>query len=357
LQPTSPQRPLSRLLQLALFVVGILWVITSSHVAAIASEGLTSRLNIALLQPLLQQAFWLFLLLIGFAWLGRPVLQPNSLRRANALPARPTTGQEWQRGFALGWAMALIAVLPMVILGALHPQFALGAPFWLSAAVSIPSLALAVLAVEVAFRGFLFARLIAAIGTAPATVFMALLFALFCGLQPNATPLAEASAFFAGILLSLCYLRTHALWLGWGLHFAWGLTLTVFLGLPIAGSAAYTSLVVTNATGPDWLTGGAYGPEAALFTLVVLIAAILPLYRITRTYAWEYTLAPILPMGQAVVIAPPAAHTAMEEAAAASPAPLVQILASTPAAASTLPEIQNEIKEHLRSTALPGSNE
>ncbi len=331
----------------------MLWVVTSSHVAAISSEGIASRLHLGVLQPLLQQGFWLFLLLLGFAWLGRAVLQPNSLRLANALPVRPTTGQEWQRGFALGWALALIAVLPMVLLGALHPQFALGVPFWISAAVAVPSLALAVLAVEVAFRGFLFARLIDAIGTAPATVVMAILFALFCGLQPNATPLAEASAFFAGILFSLCYLRTHALWLGWGLHFAWGLTLTVFLGLPVGGSAAYNGLVITNSTGPSWLTGGAYGPEAAAFTLLVLIAAVFPLYRITRNYAWEYTHAPILPMGQAVVIAPPSAHTAMEEAAAAKPAPLVQILASTPATASTLPEIQ----EHLRSASTPGSTE
>ncbi len=344
---------MSRLLQFALFLVGILWVVTSSHVAAIASEGITSRLNIALLQPLLQQGFWLFLLLIGFTWLSRPVLRPVNLRHANALPARPTTGQEWQRGFALGWTLALLAVLPMVVVGALHPQFALGAPFWASAAVSLPSLALAVLAVEVAFRGFLYARLIAAIGTVAATIVMALLFAIFCGLQPTATPLAEASAFFAGILLSLCYLRTHALWLGWGLHFAWGLTLTFFLGLPIDGSAAYNGLVITNTSGPNWLTGGPYGPEAALFSLVVLIVAVFPLYRITRNYAWDYTHSPILPMGQAVVIAPPAAHTAMEEAAAAKPAPLVQILATTPAAASTLPEIH----EHLQNAATSSSTE
>ena len=42
-------------------------------------------------------------------------------------------------------------------------------------------------------------------------------------------------------------------------------------------------------------------------------------------------------------IAPPAAHTAMETAAATAPAPLVQILGSTPTAASTNPVIEQHL--------------
>jgi membrane protease YdiL (CAAX protease family) len=346
LQPTSPQRTTSRFLQLVLFVVGGLWLLVSSHLAAVASQGITTRLNLPVLQPLLQQAFWLFLLVVVFTLLGRSVVHPFSFRNVNALPSRPTAAEETQRGIALGWVMALIAVIPMVLTGALHPQIALSPGLWLPTLAAIATFVIAMLALEVAYRGFLFARLIAVIGPVPATIVLSLIFALASNLQFNSGTLGVASAFIFGIVLSIAYLRTHALWLGWGLHLGWALTAGIFLGLPVAGYTPYDNIVTTSITGPDWIAGGTYGPDAALFTLVVLLAAIFPLYRLTRDYAWNYTHAPIAPMGQAVVIAPPAAHTAMEEAAAANPAPLVQILASTPAQASTLPEIQ----ERLRNT-------
>ena len=118
----------------------------------------------------------------------------------------------------------------------------------------------------------------------------------------------------------------------------------VLLGLPVAGIATYNTLVDTNSSGALWLTGGAYGPEGAGLTAVVLLAAMAVLYRLTRDYAWQYTHAPIVSAGYAMDIAPPAAHTAMENAAAAAPAPLVQILAVTATTASTVPSID----EHIR---------
>jgi hypothetical protein len=240
--------------------------------------------------------------------------------------------------------MGLAAVVPMVIAGALRPQIKPSPAAWLPTLVFIATLFVAMLALEVAYRGFLFARLLAVLGPVPATIVLSLIFALASNLQANSTPFGLVFTFFAGIVLSVAYLRTHALWFGWGLHLGWAITIGVFLGLPVAGYSPNDNLITTSVTGPDWLTGGAAGPDGALLTLIVLLAALFPLYRITRDYAWNYTHAPIAPMGQPVVIAPPAAHTAMEQAAAAKPAPLVQILASTPAQASTLPEIQ----EHLR---------
>jgi hypothetical protein len=121
----------------------------------------------------------------------------------------------------------------------------------------------------------------------------------------------------------------------------------VLLGLPIAGDGNYSSLVTTTASGPAWFSGGYYGPEGSALSLVMVLAALGVLYRITRDYAWEYTHPPIVPMGYPVTIAPPAAHTAMEDAAAAQPAPLVQILSTTPTRSSTLPAVD----EHLRTTA------
>jgi hypothetical protein len=74
-----------------------------------------------------------------------------------------------------------------------------------------------------------------------------------------------------------------------------------------------------------WLTGGVYGPDGALFTAIVFFVTMAVLYRVTRNYAWNYTHQPIVPAGYPMDIPPPAAHTAMEEAAAAAKPTLVQI--------------------------------
>jgi len=61
-----------------------------------------------------------------------------------------------------------------------------------------------------------------------------------------------------------------------------------------------------------------------------VVVGIVVLVRVTDDYAWNYTRAPIIPAGYDVTIAPPAAHVAMEQAAAVNPASLVQILPATP---------------------------
>jgi len=211
--------------------------------------------------------------------------------------------------------------------------------------LSLATLALLSLALELAFRGYLFLQLIAATGPVAATIFLSLLYTLLATLRPDWTWWSFIVTFVAGVIFSVAYLRTHALWLGWGLHFAWVAAMTVFFGLPLAGDATYSSLVTTTASGPALVTGGVYGPEGAALTVIVLLAAVVVLYRITRDYAWNYTHPEIVSAGYPMEIAPPAAHTAMESAAASS-GPLVTIAAITPTSASTLPVID----EHLRAT-------
>jgi hypothetical protein len=106
----------------------------------------------------------------------------------------------------------------------------------------------------------------------------------------------------------------------------------LLFGLPISGITSFSTVIQTRAIGPLWLTGGDYGPEGALLTIFVLLAAIAVLVRLTRDYAWEYTHPPIIAAGYAVEAAPPAEHVAMEQQARPAPAgaSLVQILPSTP---------------------------
>ncbi len=327
-------RKLRRSLQFALFIVSLLWFALSDALAGRAARGLANRFDSEDARPLLSALFLLFLLAVGFTLFaafsrtGRA-----SLRSALGLPRRPTAATEWALGAAIGWGAAILAILPMVLSRSLHVRFWTEPRAFTLFGLHLAALIFATLATEVALRGYAFRRLIEATGPSWATTIMALLLGLAHGINPGATWISILVTMIGSILLSVGWLRTHGLWLPWGLHFAWSTSLALLFGLPVRGISSFSSLVETRAIGPAWLTGNAFGPEAALLTALILLVAIGVLVGTTGDYAWDYTRPEIIPAGYEVNPPPPAAHVAMEAAqAAAPPRPpaLVQILPATP---------------------------
>ena len=82
-------------------------------------------------------------------------------------------------------------------------------------------------------------------------------------------------------LLAAAYLRTRSLWMPWGVHFAWNLTLGLGFGLPVSGLSDFAVAVQGTAQGPEWLTGGSYGIEASLTGTVIILVGLLVLVRLT----------------------------------------------------------------------------
>jgi membrane protease YdiL (CAAX protease family) len=331
---TTTARRSERTLQLALFVTSAAWFLAADTVAAHAARGLSERFELDAARPLLTWAFLLFLLAVGFSILQAIAKRRSSVREVLGLPKRPTAGREWKLGAALGWGLVVLAVLPMAAAGTLHVQFWTQPRAFGLLLLNLLTLAVSALAEEVAFRGYSYRRLIEAIGPVAATTVMSLLFGLGHVLNPGATGASTLVTILAGVLLSVAWLRTHGLWLGWGLHFAWNASMGILFGLPISGINEFASIVQTRTFGRLWLTGGAYGPEGAGITVIVLLIGIVVLVRVTRDYAWHYTYVPIVAAGYPMEPAPPAAHVAMEQMAEqsrpAAPVTLVQILPSTP---------------------------
>jgi membrane protease YdiL (CAAX protease family) len=330
----TTKRRSERTLQFALFMTSAAWFLAADTVAAHAARGLSQRFGLEAARPLLTWAFLLFLLAVGFSILQSIAKRRSSLREVLGLPKRATSGREWKLGAALGWGLVVLAVLPMAVAGTLHVQFWTQPRAFGLLLVNLLTLAVAALAEEVAFRGYSYRRLIEATGPVAATALMSLLFGLGHVLNPGATWASTLVTILAGVLLSLAWLRTHGLWLGWGLHFAWNASMGILFGLPISGINDFASIVQTRAFGQPWLTGGDYGPEGAGITVIVLLIGIAVLVRVTRDYAWHYTYVPIVPAGYPMEPPPPAAHVAMEQMAEqtrpAAPVTLVQILPSTP---------------------------
>jgi len=312
-----------RMRSFARFFLAATWFMVASKLAAIA--GLITRGDWA---EFLYRSFLLVLLLVGFSLMGMLLDGQDEPFKAMGFVKRATAWREWGIGAALGWGSVVLAVLPMAVMGAMRTTFWTEPRAFYLFAINLVVLAVAALVETVAFQGYPFQRLIEAIGPTGATVATAVLFGVIHIYNTDASLISVLVTMFAGVLLSVAYLRTRALWLAWGFHLAWNLSMGVFFGLPVSGFTTFSTILQTDTVGPHWLTGGAYGPEAGLFTFLVLIVGIIVLVRVTRDYAWEYTHNPIVSAGYAVEVEPPKAHVEMEAKAAAAPV-LVQIAANT----------------------------
>lgn len=128
------------------------------------------------------------------------------------------------------------------------------------------------------FREELIARLVVfrlvmrAFGLWPALAFSALTFGLSHLGNPNATMVAAlAIAVEAGLMLAGFYIITGRIWMAVGVHAAWNFAQGPIFGARISGFTESGSLFVSApvAGAPDWLSGGPFGPEASVPSIVV----------------------------------------------------------------------------------------
>src|SRR5581483_7760086 len=98
---------------------------------------------------------------------------------------------------------------------------------------------------------------------------------------------SAAIALEAGILLAAAYLLTRSLWLPIGLHFGWNFTEGGIFGAAVSGNGA-KGLINTSLSGPQLLSGGAFGPEASVAAVgVCLVAAVVMLVLAARRGEWR----------------------------------------------------------------------
>ena len=319
------------------FLFAWAWFLFAKMVASSAANGLSS----GELNQLVSRCMLLFLLLLGYWGMGYAFQRQRQPLSAMGLVKRSTSLEEFGTGSAFGWGMMVLCVLPVALIGGLSITFWSGPRQWGLLLLDLLVLLVASLAEEVFFRGYPFQRLIEAAGPFPATLLMAGGFAFIHLSNPDTTFASTTVTFIAGLLLAMAYLRTRALWLPWGLHFAWNASMGLLFGLPISGQS-FSPVIVSNAHGPLWLTGDGYGPEGGMVAAIVLLIGIAVLVRITGDYSYRYAQRVVVPGGIPVDIdeAAQRQHEAAMASPAEAPAPkLVQIL---PVAAPVLPLPETE---------------
>lgn len=126
---------------------------------------------------------------------------------------------------------------------------------------------------EIITRGVLFRVSEEGLGSGWAMLVSAVFFGAAHIANPGATAWSSIAIMLeAGVLLALVYVVTRSLWACIGLHAAWNVTEGLIYGVPVSGTAPGGWLVSTL-TGPDWLSGGAFGAEASVVAVAVCSVA------------------------------------------------------------------------------------
>jgi membrane protease YdiL (CAAX protease family) len=125
---------------------------------------------------------------------------------------------------------------------------------------------------ELAVRGVMFRILEVWLVTWISLVVTASLFGALHLLNRNSTAMgAIAIACSAGVILAGAFALTRRLWLPIGLHFGWNFVESGVFDLPVSGHQL-KGLVQCRLQGPEWLTGGSFGPEASVVVIVLGLA-------------------------------------------------------------------------------------
>jgi membrane protease YdiL (CAAX protease family) len=129
---------------------------------------------------------------------------------------------------------------------------------------------------EVLFRLIIFRLVEEFVGSWISMIISALLFGFAHIFNDNATLWsATAIAIEAGFLLAVAFMLTRRIWFAFGLHFGWNFLQASVFGIATSGNS-FEGLISPGITGPSWLTGGAFGIEASLITIIIgLIAALI----------------------------------------------------------------------------------
>jgi hypothetical protein len=203
------------------------------------------------------------------------------VRRAEKREAAEASGaravHEVAAGLGLGFVMVGAAIAALATTGAYH--FTRMNPGSFALVVPIGEMVFVGVLEELLFRGLLFRITERALGTWPALAISSVLFGLAHLPGSSATVLAIAVTGVAGVMLTAAYLVTRRLWLAIGIHIGWNYTLGTVWSIAVSGHPAQEGLLTGQLSGPEWLTGGAYGLEGSVVTLGVLLIATAVLLR------------------------------------------------------------------------------
>jgi uncharacterized protein len=259
--------------RLGLFVVDLFIVLA----VALAVEGLaTSAALAAGYRPLVTELSLPVAVLVatavcvkwvdGRSWdfvlLGRTAAKPSLLAKSALLGA-----------IAIG-----IPSLILMTTGELRTVPSASGSWSAAAALTFANLLPAAFGEELLLRGYIFAVLRESIGWRWTLIVTSIAFGLLHIPNPGADAESVLLVMIAGFFLGSVLLATQSLYAATMVHFAWNWVMAGLLHTPVSGIPiiAPDYRIVDN--GPDWLTGGAWGPEGGLAAALSMFIVVIYIY-------------------------------------------------------------------------------
>ncbi len=169
------------------------------------------------------------------------------------------------QGTLLGVAMMSVLVGILALSGAYHIQGWQDVPWRDIIDVGI----WAGIIEEILLRGVVLRMLEELFGSWAAIALSGLIFGFLHAGNPNADWWSStAIAIEAGLLFGVLFCLTRSLWVVIGLHAAWNIAQGPIYGVTVSGIAQH-GIINARIDGPWWLTGGSFGLEAALTSVVL----------------------------------------------------------------------------------------
>jgi CAAX protease family protein len=133
---------------------------------------------------------------------------------------------------------------------------------------------------EIVFRGILFRISETALGTVPALWLQSLLFAVLhlpniAGADTTTAVTTVISTTLIAAMWTMIFVHTRNLWVIGTHHAAWNFAI-LLTGLPLSGVEEWRGVAPFESRyrGPEWLTGGVFGPEDSVITIGIVVACL-----------------------------------------------------------------------------------
>ena len=184
----------------------------------------------------------------SYVWLGRDEARPGF----------------FAAGFAIG-ALAIAVPTGLLILAGWLRDDGGGVGSWWIAMLQVTVFLIpAALQEELAMRGYLLAVLRDTWGWKWAIIATSVVFGLLHLANPGVTVEPIVLVIVAGFFLAGVLFITKSLYAAWLAHFAWNWTMAAVFHVAVSGIPMATPNYHYVDAGPDWATGGQWGPEGGL---------------------------------------------------------------------------------------------
>ncbi|ATQ79074.1 CPBP family intramembrane metalloprotease [Massilia violaceinigra] len=214
---------------------------------------------------------WPQILAAVLVWFGYRFYVRRIEKRQPTELAMPGMARELGSGLLLGAALVALTFAVLAALGA-YRFGGINAP-GIMMLLPLAELVLVGMAEEMMFRGVVFGVTERSLGAKPAIVISALVFSLAHLPNEGASVLAVAVIASYGVLQAALYMKTRRLWVCIGTHIAWNYCVSQVFSSTVSGHAATGGLLRGELVGNTMLTGGAFGVEGSLITLLLIAAA------------------------------------------------------------------------------------